>query len=174
MTLRVASAVVALAVTSAAAQQPANLPPPRQIEVVNLRDAQVVDVPEPPEPPPGANSWSLRIHTSGGFTGQGVGSVTISSDGQVGCGAAPCATPGGTTLLERFEKAIVSAVAGPWGTGPSSICSDCIRTTIVLKRRDGDVVRVYRASWDDSQPPSAELRELRRLALELRSARSGR
>ena len=174
MTLRVAAVLAAMAVTTASAQQPENLPQPRKVEVVNLRDAQVADVPEPPEPPPGANAWSLRMHTSGGFTGQGVGSMTISSDGQVGCGPAPCAMPGGTTLLERFEKAIVSSVAGPWGPGPSSICSDCIRTTIVLKRRDGDVVRMYRASWDDSRPPPAELRELQRLALELRAARAGR
>jgi hypothetical protein len=33
---------------------------------------------------------------------------------------------------------------------------------------------VYHASWDDSQQPSPELRELRRLALELRAARDGR
>ncbi|MGH9241961.1 MAG: hypothetical protein ACRD3G_28280 [Vicinamibacterales bacterium] len=167
MALRVAAALAALAVTGAVAQQPDSLPQRPTTHVVNLQDAQA-DVPEPPEPPPGANSWSLRIHTSGGFTGQGIGSVTITSNGQMACGPAPCATP----LLERFAKAIVSAVAEPWGgLGPSTICSDCIRTTIVLKRRDGDVVRVYRTSWDDSQPVTPQLRELRRLAFELRAAR---
>ena len=170
MALRVAAALAALAVTGAVAQQPDNLPQPR-IDVINLRDGQVPGVPEPPEPPTGANAWSLSVHTSGGFTGRGAGSVTISSDGQLGCGPAPCETP----LLERFGKAIVSAVAEPWGgPGPSTICSDCIRTTIVLKRRDGDLVRVYRASWDDSQSVTPQLRELRRLALELRAARAAR
>lgn len=153
MTVRLAAAFLALSVTSAVAQSP-----------------------DAPEPPPGANSWSLSIHTTGGFTGRGVGSVTISSDGQMGCGPAPCATPGVATRLEPFGNAIASAVVrAAWGPQPlSTLCSDCIRTTIVIKRREGDVVRIYRASWDDSQPVASELRDLRRLALDLRSARSAR
>ena len=177
MTVRVATVFLALAVTSTFAQQGAPpLPQPRKVEIINLQDLQRPDVPEPPEPPAGANAWSLRVHTSGGFTGRGVGSVTISSDGQMGCGSAPCATPSVTALLEPFGKAIAGAVVGAlWGPQPlSTLCSDCIRTTIVIKRREGDVVRIYRASWDDSQSVTAELRDLRRLALELQSARSGR
>lgn len=176
MTVRFAAALAALAVSSTVAQRAEPpLPQPRNVDTVTLQGLQVPDVPEPPEPPPGANAWSLRVHTSGGFTGRGAGSVTISSDGRMTCGPAPCATPDVTTLLDPFGKAIVSAVAGPWkGPGPSTICSDCIRTTIVMKRRDGDVVRIYRASWDDSQAVAPELRELRRLALELRDGRSAR
>ena len=176
MTVRVATAVATLAATTALAQPPENLPQPRTIAIVNLRDVQVADVPEPPDPPPGANSWSLRIHTTGGFTGRGAGSVTISSDGQLACGPAPCATPVVTALVEPFGKAIASAaVDAVWGSQPlSTLCSDCIRTTIALKRREGDAVRVYRTSWDDSQPVTPQLRELRRLALELRDARSTR
>ena len=34
--------------------------------------------------------------------------------------------------------------------------------------REDDVVRTYVASWDDSQAASQEMRELRRLALDLR------
>lgn len=173
MTVRVAAALAALAVTSAIAQQPEKQPPPRQVEIVALQDLQRSDVPEPPEPPPGANAWSLRVHTSGGFTGRGVGSVTISSDGQMGCGPAPCASPEITNRLEPFGTAVASAVVrAAWGPQPlSTLCSDCIRTTIVLKRREGDVVRIYRASWDDSQSVASELRDLRRLALELRAKR---
>jgi len=40
----------------------------------------------------------------------------------------------------------------------------------VLKRREGDAVRTYIASWDDSQPATSELRELRRLVFELRGS----
>ena len=152
MTVQVATVFLALAVTSAMAQPP-----------------------DAPEPPPGANSWSLRIHTTGGFTGMGVGSVTISSDGQMACGPAPCATPIAATMLQPVITVVASVVNGPWILQtPSGLCRDCVQTTITLKRRDGDLVQVYRASWDDSQPPSAELRELRRLAFELRAARAGR
>jgi hypothetical protein len=57
---------------------------------------------------------------------------------------------------------------------PSGFCRDCVQTTIVLKRRDGDTISTYRARWDDSQPVSPELRELRRVALELRAARTAK
>lgn len=175
MTLRVATALATLAVTSAIAQQPENLPQPGTIEIVKLRDAQVADVPDPPDPPPGADSWSIRIHTTGGFTGQGIGSVTISSDGQMACGPAPCATPIAVPMLQPVTTVIASVINVPWiRQTPSGICRDCIQTTIALKRRDGDLVHVYRASWDDSQPATPELRELRRLALELRAARAAR
>ena len=175
MTLRVAIALATLAVTSAVAQQPESLPQPSKIDVVTLRDAQGADVAETPEPPPGVNSWSIRIHTTGGFTGQGIGSVTINSNGQMACGPAPCATPVAATMLQPVTTVIASVVNGPWiRQTPSGLCRDCIQTTITLKRRDGDLVHVYRASWDDTQPPSEELRELRRLALELRAARAGR
>ena len=174
MTIRVVCAFAAMAVSiTFADQSPPAQPQPRQVEIVNLQDLQRSDVPEPPEPPAGANAWSLRVHTSGGFTGRGAGSVMISSDGQLGCGPAPCPTPVVTTQLETFGKAITSAVVGAvWSSQPlSTLCSDCIRTTIVLKRREGDIVRLYRASWDDSQSVTPELRELRRLALEMSAAR---
>ena len=175
MTARVAIALAALAMTGAIAQQPDNLPQRPTTRIVNLQDAQAADAPEPPEPPPGANSWSLRIHTSGGFTGQGIGSVTITSNGQMACGPAPCATPIAAPMLQPVTATIASILESHWiRRTPSGICRDCILTTIALKRREGDVVRVYRASWDDSQPPSAELRELRRLAFELRAARAAR
>jgi hypothetical protein len=177
MTVRTAAVLAMLAVASTFAQQSETPPPPRTIEVVNLGQLQQLpEVPEPPEPPPGANAWSLRIHTTGGFTGRGVGSVTISSDGRMACGPAPCATPVAAARLDPFGKAIDTAVVEAFWRHqpPATLCSDCVRTTLALKRRDGDVVRVYHASWDDSQPVMPELRELRRLALELRTARAAR
>ena len=174
MTVRVAVLLAALAVSATTAQHAEPpLPQPRKVEIVNLQDLQRSDVPEPPEPPAGPNAWSIQVHTSGGFTGRGAGSVTISSDGRMGCTAAPCGTPVAAGLLDPFGKAVASAVLGAgWGGQPlTTLCSDCIRTTIVLKRREGAVVSVYRASWDDSQSVTPELRELRRLALDLRAAR---
>lgn len=180
-------AALALTVTTAAAQEPAPQPQQRSpgqllqaIEdakprTMTTQDAAALQVPEPPEPPAGANAWSLRINTSGGFTGMGVGSVTISSDGQMSCGPAPCATPVAATLLNPVATSIAASLEAVWiRQTPSGACMDCIRTTVALKRRDGDVVRVFRASWDDSRPPSPELRELRRAAFELRAARSAR
>jgi hypothetical protein len=172
MTVRVAPVLAMLAVANTLAQQPESPPQARTIEVVSLRDLQQPDVmgmPEPPEPPAGANAWSLHIHTTGGFTGRGVGSVTLSSDGQMVCERATCA-PVTVALLKPVATTLTSIVEAAWiRQVPSTLCRDCVQTTIVLKRREGDAVRAYRASWDDSQPAPRELRELRRLVLELRT-----
>ena len=145
---------------------------PAQPNPVIVRADELPGVAEPPDPPAGAGAWSLRVDTSGGFTGRGVGSVTISSDGQMACGPAPCATPVALPLLKPVADVIPSVEAAWIRQTPSGLCRDCILTTIALKRRDGDVVRTYRAGWDDSQSVAPELRELRRLALELRATRS--
>jgi hypothetical protein len=74
--------------------------------------------------------------------------------------------------LSSVSTTLASIVDAAWiRKTPSSFCRDCVQTTVVLKRRQGDAVRTYVASWDDSQPATSELRELRRLVLELRSAR---
>ena len=168
MTTRtIAAAATFLAVTALHAQGP---PRPQVIDARDVRAAR--EMPMPPDPPAGAGAWSLRVHTAGGFTGQGVGSITISSDGQLACGPAPCATPIAKPRLDPVSRTLVSIVDSAWiRRPPSSICRDCIETTIVLKRREGDIVRIFVASWDDDQAPAPELRELRRLAFELRDTR---
>ncbi len=142
-------------------------------------DGKEVEMPQPPvapDPPAGAGAWTLRIDTAGGFTGAVV-SVTLASDGQIDCGAVKCDAPVAARQLKPVATALASVGEPAWvnrmpmGIHTSSICSDCMRTIVTLKRREGDVVRTYVASWDDSQPPRPELRELRRLALELRAAR---
>ena len=152
---------------------------PRTVDkplVVNLKDVQQAqEVPEPPDPPAGTAAWTLQVYTTGGFTGTGVGSVIVSSNGQMSCGPAPCATPVAAAVLSPFTTTIGSIIEAAWiRRTPSGLCRDCVQTTVTLKRRDGDVVHRYVASWDDSQAVAPELRELRRLAFELRSARAAR
>ena len=175
---RITIVLTAAIAIHAYAQEPAPqpLPEPRNVQTLNLQDmqrAQETAVPQPPDPPAGRGAWSLRIHTTGGFTGQGIGAVTIASNGQVACGPAPCATPVAAALLKPVNTALGAIIDAAWiHRMPSSYCRDCIQTTIALKRREGDVVRTFIATWDDSQPPAPELRELRRLAFELRATRS--
>ncbi len=99
--------------------------------------------------------------------------MTISSNGQVVCGPAPCPTPVAAASLKPVNTALGKIIDAAWILrAPSGYCRDCIQTTIALKRREGDVVRTFVATWDDSQSPAPELSELRRLAFELRAARS--
>ena len=135
----------------------------------DFRLAQVVEAPQPPDPPADAAAWSLTIHTTGGFTGQGVGSVTLVSDGALRCPSG-CAAQVAASQLRSVSTTLASIVDAAWiRKTPSSLCRDCVQTTVVLKRREGDAVRTYVASWDDSQPATSELRDLRRLVLELRA-----
>ena len=173
MRTRLLILVAVMATIPARAQEPRSQP---SVNVLDLQSVPGMEVPQPPEPPAGDDAWSLRVHTSGGFTGQGIGSVTISSDGRVACGPSPCAA-GVATLtassVAPIRAALTSIIEGAWIRRSSvGFCSDCIRTTIALKRREGGVVRTFVASWDDSQSPAAELRELRRLAFELRAQRT--
>ena len=76
---------------------------------------------------------------------------------------------GRSGAAETVSTTLASIIDAAWiRRTPSGFCRDCMQTTVALKRREGDVVRTYVASWDDSQPATPELRELRRLAFELR------
>ena len=127
-------------------------------------------VPDPPDPPAADGAWTLQISTTGGFTGLGAGTVTIVSNGQMTCErTGPCATALAGPQLQRLTATLASVLEGAWiRRAPSGICSDCLQTTIVFKRRAGDGVRRLVASWDASQPTAPELRELRRLVFEMR------
>jgi hypothetical protein len=154
--------IVLLGAATAYAQGPVQLVQAGEVRLAG-------EVPQPPDPPAGAAAWSLLIHTTGGFTGQGVGSVTVISDGSLTCPSG-CAAPVAASRLRPVSTTLASIVDAAWiRKTPSSFCRDCVQTTVVLKRREGDAVRTYVASWDDSQPATSELRELRRLVFELRA-----
>jgi hypothetical protein len=141
------------------------------INVPLARAMQIAEVPQPPDPPAGPAAWSLTIHTTGGFTGQGIGSVTMSSDGTLACAAGgSCARQVAVSQLRQVSTALASIVDAAWiRKTPSGLCRDCVQTTVVLRRREGDVVRTFVASWDDSESTTSELRELRRVVFELRA-----
>ena len=132
--------------------------------------------PDPPEPPAANDAWTLQISYTGGFTGLGLGTVTVVSDGKMMCDRpGPCATALAAPQLLRLTTTMTSILEAAWiRRTPSWICSDCMQTTIVLKRRGADGVRRLVASWDDSQPIAPELRELRRLVFEMRAGSGAR
>ena len=123
-----------------------------------------------PDPPARENAWSLQVSSTGGFTGRGRGTVTVTSDGHVSCIPTACATPLAASRLRPVTTTIESIVEDAWiRRTPSGICSDCMQTTVTLKRRYRNGIRMFVASWDDSQTVPPELRELQRLVYELRT-----
>ena len=174
-----ASLTVAMAlVAGIAAAQDAPAPGPAPV-IINARDLQ----PQLPAAlaaiPNGAEAWVLQVTTSGGVMGAGVRSANfaVTSEGRIVCEAAECARslPGGELrgLIDRLSKLDRSLWPGvPSVAGQMTLCRDCLRTTLTLRRREGDIVAVYAASWDPSQPLAAPIRELaiavRQLSLESR------
>ena len=142
-----------------------------------LIDGEPVIIAEPPavpDPPDAQDAWTLQVTYTGGFTGLGLGTVTIVSDGQMTCVPRACVTKLAPARLRPVTTTIGSIVDAAWiQKPPSSFCRDCMQTTITLKRREGDAIRIDRARWDDSQSTAPELRELRRLAFDLRTASTG-
>ena len=142
---------------------------------VGVIEVASVSVPTPKGPPeltenlPIPNSegeWTLRVHTSGGLTGRGHGTVTITSRGKRTCGAAgpACANPLTSAKLEPVANMIDLAIPDTWTTpGRSSgLCGDCYTYFVLLYRRDrAKILRTYVASWDQLTQKSAPAELLR-------------
>lgn len=105
-----------------------------------------LDLPEVP------GGWVLRIRTSGGITGHGVGDIAIASDGQLQClgQRAPCRSALAGEGMRAMLDQVGRASAATWSMlPPSTICMDCVTTQLVLTRRNADGTwTTLRASWD--------------------------
>lgn len=158
---------VALAlVRGIAAAQDAAEPPPAPV-VVNVRQVQ----PQLPAPlaavPDGRDAWVLQVTTTGGVMGTGsrAGNFAVTSEGRITCDVSDCAPSVPRAELSRLRDRLARVDASHWPGVPPvaeqlSFCRDCLRTTLTLRRREGDVVTLYAASWDPSQRVAEPLREL--------------
>ena len=114
-------------------------------------------------------SWMLHVGTAGGLGGQGVGSVAITSQGQVTCSASPtpCVARLSGEALQSLTEAVGQALLVPW-VGSTGSCHDCYITRITLKhlRPDGTET-TYAAAWDQTTQGavSAELKRIYNLAM---------
>jgi len=141
---------------------------------VGVIEVSSVSVPTPNGPPEltenlpipdSEGEWTLRVHTSGGFTGRGIGTVTITSRGKRTCGAAgpACGNPLTSAKLEPVANMIELAIPETWTTpGSSGLCKDCYTYFVLLYRRDrAKILRTYVASWDQLTQKSVPAELLR-------------
>jgi hypothetical protein len=160
------------AIAAAQAAQDAPVPRPAPI-VINARDLQ----PAPPAAlaglPGGSGAWVLQLTTSGGVMGTGsrTANFAVTSDGRLACEVSDCAgslpRSALSGLIDKLARLDTSLWPGlPSVAGQTTLCRDCLRTTLTLRRREGEVVAVYTASWDPTQPMATSIREL---ASELRA-----
>ena len=135
--------------------------------IVDARDLR----PSPPVAlaalPDGSGAWVLQFTTSGGVMGTGArtANFAVTSEGRMACEVGDCARSLPLAELRGLADRLSKLDAGLWPGLPSvadqiTLCRDCLRTTLTLLRREGDVVAVYAASWDPSQPVAAPIREL--------------
>jgi len=120
------------------------------ILILALTAAFILQTPEMALPD-GNGAWVVRVVTTGGFTGQGIGDFAISSEGRLLCRPVKVCPaqfkPGDFQLL---VEAIVSGSLPVPSSPGASLCKDCILRTIQIIRRDSTgSLRVYTASWDD-------------------------
>jgi hypothetical protein len=154
----------AIAVAQAAPGVPVPRPAP---SIINARDLQ----PAPPAVlaalPDGSGAWVLQMTTSGGVMGTGsrTANFTVTSEGRLACEVSDC--PGSlpraelSGLIDRLARLDTSLWAGmPSVAEQTTLCRDCLRTTLILRRREGEVVAVYTASWDPTQKVAQSLRDL--------------
>lgn len=129
----------------------------------------------PEELPDAVGAWTLRIVTSGGFSGRGIGNILVTSQGQRTCDPpnALCATAAPDGSLDLLARAISAASPSGWGDSkPSTICRDCVSTSIVLRRRESDgATRTYVTHWDNVTRGStpAEATRIYDMAMALRA-----
>ena len=99
--------------------------------------------------PTGNLAWVVQVFTSGGILGTGEGDIGISSEGRVICASpeAPCGKDFMSSTLQTLVEMIQPG--NLIFAKPISLCNDCYRNTIIIRRRDSmGMEHTYTASWD--------------------------
>lgn len=122
--------------------------------------------------PPEAGAWAIEIDTRGGYTGLGMGSVSITSQGDVQITRNPvlpkCRTLVPKADLRPVEEAVSSATPSRWASSyPDEVSFEPISWSLALHRRERDgSERTYRTSGGSVGIPE-DLRAVRTAAQEI-------
>ena len=108
-----------------------------------------------PSVPDGDGAWTIRISTSGGFTGRGRGSVTMTSQGNLSClkTSRPCTEKLVDDKLRPVARLVSSFDPSKWASPTpqeNMVCNDCITTTVTFARREGGKLKIKSLSWNDA------------------------
>ena len=105
--------------------------------------------------PEGPTAWVLHVVTTGGFTGQGLPTLTIRSTSDFACGedASLKFLPLDPARFQLFWAMVTNADLKVVKSSPKTqsstdfVCNDCYRTSMFLTRRENDgKIRFYRSS----------------------------
>jgi hypothetical protein len=112
--------------------------------------------------PDGNGAWTVHVTTAGGLVGDRDRDFALSSEGKIACGSdLRCPKDFRVPDFQPLIGTIQSTLPVP-PIVVVSLCSDCIRRTITVRRRDSmGVVQTYTATWDEttrSQVPEEVIR----------------
>jgi hypothetical protein len=98
--------------------------------------------------------WTIEVSTTGGFTGRGIGTFAIDSDGKVSVrkmNGDPCRYEATPEEFERIEKLLAAARPRKWRESyvPENSCCDRILYSMTVDEA-GDV---RGTRWIDAPPP---------------------
>ena len=104
-----------------------------------------------PHPPTGPGAWVLQIARQGGFSGTDGTEMVIDSTGRLTCyltGLA-CEENIDVATLAYLDVMVRAAKPSDWTESISVVCSDCVRTALILRQRgvEGED-RSHTACWD--------------------------
>lgn len=102
--------------------------------------------------PEGDGSWIVRVYTSGGFTGRGVGDFGISSKGKVVCSLeeSKCGKSFDVSKVQPLIDRLAGTAPSYYAPPPLGLCNDCISRRMTIIRRDSmGIVHSQSFYWTD-------------------------
>jgi len=111
---------------------------------------QFSSAPRPPGAPGSAGGWSMLIARRGGLADASRSDLIVTSAGSVACGSSdPCERALGGRDLANISNLVKQSWAAIADMSASSVCSDCSRTLVIIRRRDdAGVEQTHVVSWD--------------------------
>ena len=102
-------------------------------------------------PPRTAGAWVLQIAREGGFSGLRGTELVVDSTGRLTCysAGADCDEELSAEPVTALGRLIRSAEPSNWTQSVSTICSDCVKTALILRVRGSlGEERAFAACWD--------------------------
>ena len=98
--------------------------------------------------------WRIEVSTSGGITGDGIGSFAIDSEGKIGVrqmSGGECTYQAAAEELERIETLLGQARTETWRESylPENTCCDRIEYALTID----EAGEVTKTRWLDAPPP---------------------
>src|SRR5262245_4534277 len=111
--------------------------------------------------PDGNGAWTVEVTSTGGILGT-QNRASLSSEGKTSCDVElQCPKNFRTSDFQPLIEVIHSRLPVP-PVQVVSFCSDCIKRTITIRRRDAmGVVDTYSASWDETSKSQLPLEVIR-------------